>query len=84
MELSNKQLKEMEKILNRIISNLLWGPCGDPAWENCRGAADAFILLKKLELKISAENEVRSFLEKDNICGENFLKKYDERREKEN
>jgi len=69
--------KEIEDSLNRIIDNLINGPAGDPIWEHCASAAEAFILLKKLGLKVKNENDIRLFLEHDNICNVNFLEDYD-------
>lgn len=73
-EISEKELEEIEDLLNHAIGNLLFEPSGDPGWHNCAGAARCFEVLKILKLDIGAEDEVRKLLETDNICEQNFLK----------
>ena len=76
MEISDKELNRIEKMLNTTISNLLFGPSCDPDWDHCAGAAVSFKILKMLNLKVKAEDEVKKILETDNVWNENFLKQW--------
>src|SRR5574338_1388729 len=77
MNLTDDELKEIEETLNTTISNLLYGPTGDPDWNHCAGAAASYKVLKMMGLKVKDEYEVREILAAGNICEENFLKTFE-------
>lgn len=75
-EISDENLKKIEKMLNSTISNLLHGGSSDPNWNECSGAAACFKTLKILGLQIKNEEEIgeQLSLPQNNISGRNFLK----------
>ena len=80
----DNSLKEIEKILNETMLDLMYPKRQDAYTQELMAAAACFNTLKLLNLKIGDgsnidEKQVRSFLEKDNICDENFLLKYNKR-----
>ena len=66
---------DVAKVLNRIITNNICGPTGDPDWSHLRSAADAYLLIKhfKLELTWENEQELIDILRKKNVYEEDFL-----------
>lgn len=76
-ELSESELEEIKKTLNTTISNLLFGPTGDPDWNHCAGAAASYKILKMLGLEVNNEYDIREILSSGNISEENFLKTFD-------
>lgn len=75
-QIEDDKLQELEKLLNTTISNLVYGPSGDPGWHELAGASAAFKTLQILGLKIEGEEDVRAVLGGENICDENFLKTF--------
>jgi hypothetical protein len=76
VEISEEDLKKIEKMLNSTISNLMYGGSGDPGWNECSGAAVCFKILKILRLQVKNEEEISEQLSvpENNISGRNFLK----------
>jgi hypothetical protein len=58
----SKAQMDYAKHLNKVISESLWAPSGDPNDGEMRNAADAFLALKKLGLKVKGERDVLSTL----------------------
>jgi hypothetical protein len=74
LEINNKDLKKIEKMLNTTITNILFGGSSDPGWKECAWAAACFRTLQILKLGIEDEDDIRQLLETDNVSEENFLK----------
>jgi hypothetical protein len=72
-EVSDKDLKKIQKMMNDTISDLLYGGSSDAGWAELAGSATCFKILQILGLKIKDEKEVRTELEGENIYDENFL-----------
>lgn len=74
MNIDDKVLKKVEKLLNETISELLYGPAGDPGYSELFGAATCFEVLKLLDLKVKGEEDIRRELEGENVYTDNFIK----------
>jgi hypothetical protein len=72
-DIGDEKLKDLEKLLNGIITNGLYNPPGDPDWPQLAASAAAYKSLQLLGLKIEGEEDVRLMLREENICEENFL-----------
>ena len=73
VSLTDSEKKRIKKRLNSIITNCLGGPGGDPEDYALEAAADAFKLLEAFGLEIENEDDVRTFLTRENIYEVNFL-----------
>lgn len=76
VEIDDKDLKKIEKMLNSTISDLLYGGSSDPGWSECQGAAACFKTLKLLGLKVKDEEDITKQLSDpdNNVSEHNFLK----------
>jgi hypothetical protein len=75
VDIAQKKLDDLTKMLNDSISNLLYGGSADPGWSECQGAATCYRILKTLGLEINNEEEVKDQLSNPemNISEHNFL-----------
>lgn len=67
-------MKDVERLLNEIITHSLADPGGDPDWSQCMTAAKALVVLDTLGLKVEWDRaELERTLTGANIANEDFL-----------
>jgi hypothetical protein len=72
-EVKDKDLKKIQKMMNDIISDMLYGGAGDPGISELTAATVCVQTLLLLGLKIKNEKDVRRELEGENVYDRNFL-----------
>jgi hypothetical protein len=74
-EIADKDLRKIQKMLNKTISSLLYGGSSDPGFAECEGAAACFKTLKLLGLKVTDEKDITEQLSDptQNVSEHNFL-----------
>lgn len=65
-------LEKVKGLLKEVISDCLYGPGGDPAWENLNAAKNAYLALKELDPDY-VDDDVETELRGENVYDEDFL-----------
>ena len=73
MEIDDKTLREVQKLLNDCLSNLIYGSRSDPGSHELVNAANIYNVLKALNLRVKNENNVHKILCGNNINEYNYL-----------
>lgn len=73
MKVDDKVLKNIQKILNDTISNLLYGGGGEAGNSELLSAANAYKVLKLLNLRVKNENDIFKELSGENVHNYNYI-----------